>query len=134
MSYRRYPPFVRLSWNVVESLDGCQVDGGWQQIQARVGGQGQHVGCEHFDGEDEEEEDHKDVEEDDDDGGDEDDDQDDNEDDDKDEDEDDKEDDGEDDDGGQGQHMGRGRLCQHVASRVSQGNRPDRAALRRRDK
>ena len=128
MSYRRYPPFVRLSWNVEESLDGCQVDGGWQQIQARVGGQGQHVGCEHFDGEDENGE--RNDDEDDDDDGDEDDDQGGNEDDDKDEDE----DDGEDDDGGQGQHMGRGRLCQHVASRVSQGNRPDRAALRRRDK
>ena len=83
----------------MESWHLCQVDGGWR-IRARVGGQGQHVGWEHFDGEDDEEE----VE------------------------------DEKDDDGGQGQHMGRGRLCQHVASKVSQGNRPDRAALRRRDK
>ena len=29
---------------------------------------------------------------------------------------------------------GPGRLCQHVASRVSQGNRPDQAAPRGRDK
>ena len=129
----------------MESWHLCQVDGGWR-IRARVGGQGQHVGWEHFDGEDdEEEEDDEDKHEDDD--------QDDKDKDDKGEDdngeqacgyvgwehfdgEDDEEEveDEKDDDGGQGQHMGRGRLCQHVASKVSQGNRPDRAALRRRDK
>ena len=41
----------------MESWHPCQVDGGWR-IRARVGGQGQHVGWEHFDGEDEEEEDY----------------------------------------------------------------------------
>ena len=105
-----------------------------EPIQARVGGQGQHVGWEHFDGEDEEAEDHGDEEEDDHNDGGEDDVKDGNEDDKQDEIKDDEEGDGEDDDGVQGQHMGVGRLCQHVASRVSQGNRPDRAALRRRDK
>ena len=39
----------------MESWHPCQVDGGWR-IRARVGGQGQHVGWEHFDGEDDEEE------------------------------------------------------------------------------
>lgn len=38
------------------------------RIRARVGGQGQHVGCEHFDGEDDaEKEDDKDKDKDDDD-------------------------------------------------------------------
>ena len=89
--------------NSEESWHPCQEDGGWED-PSQGGGQGQHVGCEHFDaGEEEEGEEEEEEEE-----------------------EEDKNRDT-DDDGVRGQHMGRGRLCQHVASRVSQGNRPDRA-------
>ena len=50
----------------MESWHGCQVDGGGVgRSRARVGGQGQHVGWEHFDGEgDEKEGDDKDDDED----------------------------------------------------------------------
>ena len=39
--------------NSEESWHPCQVDGGWED-PSQGGGQGQHVGCEHFDAGEEE--------------------------------------------------------------------------------